>query len=95
MLTIIELAQRADGGHGLQSQSHRTQCWLEGWVAVPPDLEEQVWACRGYCDLVLTDGALTGLTPREPPAPESEPPTEVEQLRADVDFLAIMTGVTL
>ena len=36
MLTIIELSPRADGGHGLQSQSHRTQCWLEGWVTGPP-----------------------------------------------------------
>ena len=43
MLTIIELSPRADGGHGLQSQSHRTQCWLEGWVTVPPALEAAVW----------------------------------------------------
>ena len=40
MLTIIEVAAREDGGHGLQSQSHRTECWLEGWVAVPPELEQ-------------------------------------------------------
>ena len=32
MLTIIEIKAREDGGHGLQSQSHRTECWLEGWV---------------------------------------------------------------
>ena len=51
MLTIIEIAARADGGHGLQSQSHRTECWLEGWVAVPPELEAAVWGCRGYCQL--------------------------------------------
>ena len=36
MLTIIELSPRADGGHGLQSQSHRTQCWLGGWGAGAP-----------------------------------------------------------
>lgn len=35
MLTIIEIKDREDGGHGLQSQSHRTECWLEGWLAVP------------------------------------------------------------
>ena len=39
MLTIIEIKDREDGGHGLQSQSHRTECWLEGWLAVPPELE--------------------------------------------------------
>ena len=59
MLTIIEVAAREDGGHGLQSQSHRTECWLEGWVAVPPELEQTVWDCRGYCQLELQDGVLT------------------------------------
>ena len=39
MLTIIEIKDREDGGHGLQSQSHRTECWLEGWLAVPEELE--------------------------------------------------------
>ena len=42
MLTIIEIKAREDGGHGLQSQSHRTECWLEGWIAVPPELEELI-----------------------------------------------------
>lgn len=31
--------------------------------------------------------------PEHEPAPQ--PPTELEQLRADVDFIAVMTGVTL
>lgn len=31
----------------------------------------------------------------EKPEPEPQPPTELEQLRADVDFLAAMGGVTL
>lgn len=78
MLTIIEIAARADGGHGLQNQSHRTECWLDGWVAVPPELEETVWGCRGYCELEIQDGVLTGVTPGEPPAepePETEPST--------------------
>lgn len=95
MLTIIELTARPDGGHALQSQSHRTQCWLEGWIAVPDHLREAVWACGGYCDLTVEEGVLTDVTPREqPPQPEPEP-TEVEQLRADVDFLAVMAGVSL
>ena len=51
MLTIIEIKAREDGGHGLQSQSHRTECWLEGWIAVPPELEQTAWDCAGYCDL--------------------------------------------
>ncbi len=70
MLTIIEVKAREDGGHGLQSQSHRKECWLEGWVAVPETLVAQVWACGGYCDLTLKKGVLTGITPRERPQPE-------------------------
>ena len=70
LLTIIEVKAREDGGHGLQSQSHRKECWLEGWVAVPETLVAQVWACGGYCDLTLKKGVLTGITPRERPQPE-------------------------
>lgn len=96
MLTIIELSAREDGGHGLQSQSHRTECWLEGWVAVPPTLEQAAWDCGGYCELELDgDGALVGLTPKERPAEPEAGPTEAEQLRADVDYLAAITGVEL
>lgn len=96
MLTIIELSAREDGGHGLQSQSHRTECWLEGWVAVPEDLVQAAWDCGGYCSLALDeDGALVGLTPIPRPAEPEAAPSEVEQLRADVDYLAALTGVEL
>ena len=96
MLTIIEITPREDGGHGVQSQSHRKECWLEGWVAVPEELCPAVWECGGYCELTLDgEGKLTGITPLElPPAPEPEP-TEEERLRADVDFIAAMTGIEL
>ena len=100
MLTIIEIEGRADGGHGLQSQSGRTECWLEGWIAVPPQLERTAWDCCGYCELTIEDGVLVDLTPGQRPEPEPAPepeqaPTEMERLRADVDYLAIMTGVEL
>ena len=95
MLTIIELTPRPDGGHALQSQSHRTQCWLEGWIAVPDHLREAVWDCGGYCDLTVENGVLTAVTAKERPAAPEPEPTETEQLRADVDFLAAMAGVAL
>lgn len=73
MLTIIELNAREDGGHGLQSQSHREECWLEGWVAVPEALTEKVWSCGGYCDLKLNEaGALVDIVPGERPAKTEE-----------------------
>ena len=95
MLTIIELEPRADGGHGIQSQSHRTECWLEGWVAVPEELTQAVWDCGGYCELTLEDGRLVGITPTEKPEPPAPEPTQAERLRADVDFLAAVQGVSL
>lgn len=78
MLTIIELAAREDGGHGLQSQSHRTECWLEGWVAVPEELAQIAWDCCGYCELKLDKkGNLVDIIPVErPPEPEREPTVE-------------------
>lgn len=95
MMTIIELTPRADGGRGVQSQSHRTQCWLEGWVEVPGELTQAVWDCGGYCELTLEEGRLVGITPTERPQPPVPEPTETERLRADVDFLAAMGGVAL
>lgn len=69
-MTIIEVNPRADGGHGLQSQSGRTSCWLTGWVEVPSHLEAAVWDTLGWCDLNIEDGKLIDITPTERPEPE-------------------------
>lgn len=90
-MTIIEINARPDGGHGLQSQSGRTACWLEGWVEVPANLEAQVWATVGYCDLQIEDGKLMGITPTERPEPEPEPEPEP----TDTDVLNTLLGVIL
>lgn len=96
MLTIMELTAREDGGHALQSQSHRTESWLEGWVAVPKELETAVWDCGGYCTPELNEaGELVGLTPTERPVSKEDTPTETERLRADVDYLAALVGIDL
>ena len=91
MLTIIEIAAREDGGHGLESQSHRTECWMEGWIAVPEELVDTAWACRGYCDLTIQDGVLTGITPKDPP-PLPEPEPTAEERLNDIEE-AIQRGV--
>lgn len=97
-MTIIQIEALDTGQHPIQSQSGRTSCWLEGWVEVPEHLEAHVWDSLGWCDLDIQDGVLVGITPTERPEPEPEPetpPTELEQLRADIDFLAAMQGVSL
>lgn len=87
MLTIIKIEADEQGRHEIQSQSHRTACWEEGYIAVPSHLEAKVWESLGWCDLTIEDGALTGITPRERPAPEPEEETETERLRAQVAAL--------
>lgn len=94
-MTIIEMATRPDGGHGLQSQSNRSSCWLDGYIAVPQELEQKAWDSLGYCDLVIEDGVLVDIIPTEKPTPPDPEPTELEKLRADIDYLSIMTGVEL
>lgn len=74
----------------------------------PPDGYYQVsvgvqLSCGGFGTLTIIDNIVTAFTPNETEwnawkaaHPESAPqPTAEEKLRADVDFLAIMTGVTL
>lgn len=95
---IIKMETLASGQHPIQAQSGRTSCWLEGWVEVPDHLEAAVWDTMGWCALDVQDGVLVGITPTERPEPEPEPPappTELEQLRADIDFLAAMGGIEL
>ena len=90
MLTIIQQEAMENGMHGLQAQSGRTESWLEGWLAVPPELEEQVWASGGWCDLIVEDGVLTGIVPGERPAlPEeiaADPQRDTDALLVDHEY---------
>ena len=103
-MTIIEIQARSDGGHGLQSQSGRSACWLDGWVEVPQHLESAVWGTLGYCDLGIQDGVLTGITPGTPPEPEPVGSEETQgeaggtaEMQAELDALeaAIERGLSL
>lgn len=97
-MTIIKIEPLESGQHPIQSQSGRKTCWIEGWMEVPSNLESAVWGTAGFCDLVVEGGVLTDVIPTDRPLPAPEPesePTPEEQLRADVDYIAAMTGVIL
>lgn len=96
-MTIIQIESLENGQHPIQSQPHRSACWLPGYIEVPAHLESAVWYTLGWCDLDIHDGVLVGAAPTERPAePVVTPePTDLEKLRADVDFLAAMGGVSL
>lgn len=85
-MLIIQIEPLESGQHCLESQSHRTSCWMEGWIAVPPHLKTDVEECMGWCDLTIENGVLTSITPIErPPEPEPEP--------SDKEVLDTLLGV--
>lgn len=83
-MTIIQISALPTGQHPMESQSGRESCWLEGYIAVPQNLESAVWDTLGWCDLQIEDGVLVGITPTERPEPEPEPyiPTLEERITA-------------
>ena len=97
---VISKSANEHGWHDLQTNS-AWSCnhYGEAFAVVPDDMVEAIMETCGYCDIELNeDGTeVVSFTPTEIPvieAPESEP-TEAERLRADLDYLAIMTGVAL
>lgn len=89
-MTIIEINARPDGGHGLQSQSGRSFCWLDGWIEVPSNLESRVWETAGYCDLTIKDGILTAIIPIERPAPDIEPIKQQKIAQSKTDLASYL-----
>lgn len=89
-MTIIQMeALPGTNYHPLQSQSHRMECWLEGWLSVPEHLETTAFSCFDACELVMEDGVLTGLLPLEAPAPLPMPPSPEEDrdaLLVDLEY---------
>lgn len=73
MSMIIHIQSKA-----LEVQSHRVypENWNgEGWIAVPPQLEQAAQESCPYCELVMEDGKLIGITP-------TERPVDLDALRA-------------
>ena len=62
-------------GYQMQSTRNYPENWEgEGWLPVPPELEEKVRENYPYYELVIEDGALVDVTPTERPE-EPEDPT--------------------
>lgn len=67
----------------------------DGWLEIPVRLEPRARAYCPYCELVIEDDALVDITPTERPEEPKQEPSAEEIMRADIDFLAAMTGVEL
>lgn len=92
-MLIIEINSTDNKFHHFQSQSHRKECWLDGHIEVPKELESKVYESGGYCELIIKNDILIDviLHPEWKPdeTPESEPkPSDID------DFAnAILEGV--
>lgn len=83
--------------HSIEWQDLAEEPWQSGdWIVVPEELERKAKDSGGCCTLIFdNDGNLTDIILLEKPAPQEPEPTEEEKLRADVDYLAALQGVTL
>ena len=93
---IIRIEPFDNGGHANQSTTPRNI--PDGWAVVPEDMELPNFPF-GTVEFEEINGVMTvtkWIAGEIPEIPEEEKPiTETEQLRADVDYIAAMTGVEL
>ena len=93
-MKIIEIQALDNGAHRNQTTTSTTI--PTGWAEIPADVA--IPETFPFVDLTVEGNKVVSMTAGVVPEPEPEPepePTETEQLRADVDFLSAMTGVTL
>ena len=95
-MRIIEIEAIYNGAHRNQSFNGVIPA---GWAVVPDALETENFPF-GEVTVEVVDNRLTVTEWKPMPMPEPEPeaapdPTELEQLRADVDFIAMEMGVDL
>ena len=94
MKTIIEVTPLSNGGH--RNQTGDFDEAPEGWAEIPVGLT--VPDTFPFVNITAVNGVVTGITAGTVPASEPTPtpaPTETEKLRADVDYIAVMTTVDL
>ena len=93
-MRIIEIQALSNGAH--RNQTTTSTAIPTGWAEIPADVA--IPETFPFVDLVVEGQRVVSMTAGVVPEPEPEPepePTETEQLRADVDFLSAMMGVSL
>lgn len=95
-MKIVEIKAFDNGAH--RNQSGYFETIPEGWALIPDNLETPNFPFGKFTTNEV-NGVVTvanWIPVAIPDVKELEKPvTELEQLRADIDFIAIMTGVTL
>lgn len=95
-MTIIEIQALSNGGH--RNQTGNIATIPDGWAVIPDDMETPNFPF-GEVTAEEIDGVMIVTKWVASDIPEIEEttlaPSEIEQLRADIDYIAIMTGVEL
>ena len=96
-MRIVEIKALSNGGHRNQTIDGTIKI-PEGWAVVPDEMETPNFPV-GDVEVEEIDGVMTvkkWVDGTIPERKESERPvSEVERLRADIDFVAAMTGEEL
>lgn len=93
-MRIIEIQALGNGAH--RNQETTSTRVPDGWAVIPEGMD--IPETYPFVDLVVNGNWVISMTAGVVPEPEPQPepePTETEQLRADVDFLSAMMGVSL
>ena len=92
-MLIVKIAAESNGAH--DNQGWNGNFVPDGWAAVPDDME--IPESFPFVDIEVENSVVIAMTAREIPEPETpdREPSVIEQLRADVDYIALMTGVEL
>lgn len=94
MKRIIEILPLSNGAH--RNQVGDFAAVPEGYAEIPLGLT--VPDTFPFVNIEARDGVVTSITAGTVPPPEPVPPpapTDTEKLRADVDYIAVMTNVDL
>lgn len=92
-MRIVKIEAFPNGSHANQTTSTEIPV-PEGWAVIP---DEMVCENFPFGTLTVSDGIVTSWTPGTVPEPTPEPvdPTSNAQLRADIDYIAVMSGIDL
>lgn len=95
-MRIIKIEAYDNGGHDNNGANFDYEIIPEGWAVVPDDMETPNFPF-GDIEVKEIGGVMTVTkwTERDIPEPPEKPVSELEQLRADIDYIAIMAGVDL
>ena len=93
-IRIIEILAQEKGGH--RNLRGKFKTIPNGWAIIPNDMETPNFPF-GEVTAEEIDGVMTVTkwVAGTIPEPEETPVSEIEQIRADIDYVAIMKGVEL